>query len=93
MSKFRAILWVLVGFATIITSYGQNVEVKVDGSPYLGITSYNGGLTSGALNVYIEQSYGVNMDIENWKMSKPTTLSWQQMEQFSQRKKFYSYEH
>ena len=74
MSKFRAILWVLVGFATIITSYGQNVEVKVDGSPYLGITSYNGGLTSGALNVYIEQSYGVNMDIENWKMSvKPIT--------------------
>lgn len=64
----------LVGFATIITSYGQNVEVKVDGSPYLGITSYNGGLTSGALNVYIEQSYGVSMDIKNWKMSvKPIT--------------------
>lgn len=63
----------LVGFATIITSYGQNVEVKVDGSPYLDITSYNGGLTSGALNVYIEQSYGVNMDIENWKMSVKLT--------------------
>lgn len=64
----------LVGFATIITSYGQNVEVKVDGSPYLGITSYNGGFTSGTLNVYIEQSYGVSMDIKNWKMSvKPIT--------------------
>lgn len=51
------------------TAYGQSLEMGVYGNPYLKIDSYDGGTSSGIFSLYITQRHGVNVDIENWRLS------------------------
>lgn len=54
--------------------YAQNPALEAGRNPYLGIISYEGGITTGgAFYVTIIKQWGINLDVENWKLSVKLT--------------------